>query len=48
MEWFGWLTKPHMLVTVLDRFIFTGELLTALVITFFAWAIVLHFQGKLK
>jgi hypothetical protein len=32
MEWFGWLTKPHLLVSGLDRLIEFGELFVLVVV----------------
>lgn len=41
MEWFGWLTKPHYLVTGIDQMIGGAEFIAALIIGFalFLWLV---------
>lgn len=48
MEFFGWLTKPELQVSFLDRLIIFGELLLLTVVSIFLYMGYLTFKGMFK
>ena len=46
MSLFGWLTKPALMVTFLDRIIMLGELTVVLVLGFFIYVLGATYQNR--
>ena len=48
MQWFGWLTKGHYEVTVLDRLIAFGEFAVAVVVCVLSWIVITTIKQKMR